>query len=87
MLWTWPAALPPRRGEVLTRARILEHVWDFAYEPASNVVDHGGARIRALREELGRERLVCFFATADQLAQQVSVAVTRQLAARQEPMS
>ena len=26
-------------GEVLTRTRILEHVWDFAYEPASNVVD------------------------------------------------
>jgi two-component system, OmpR family, response regulator len=26
-------------GEVLTRTRILEHVWDFAYEPASNIVD------------------------------------------------
>jgi two-component system OmpR family response regulator len=26
-------------GEVLTRTRILEHVWDFAYDPASNVVD------------------------------------------------
>jgi two-component system OmpR family response regulator len=25
--------------EVLTRSRILEHVWDFAYDPASNVVD------------------------------------------------
>jgi two-component system, OmpR family, response regulator len=25
--------------EVLTRTRILEHVWDFAYDPASNVVD------------------------------------------------
>ena len=25
--------------EVLTRTRILEHVWDFAYEGASNVVD------------------------------------------------
>ena len=44
--------------------------------------DHGG-RIRALREELGRERLVSFFATADQLAQLVSVAVTKQLAASQ----
>ena len=26
-------------GEVLTRTRILEHVWDFAYEGGSNVVD------------------------------------------------
>ena len=26
-------------GEVLTRTRILEHVWDFAYEGMSNVVD------------------------------------------------
>jgi two-component system OmpR family response regulator len=25
--------------EVLTRTRVLEHVWDFAYEAASNVVD------------------------------------------------
>jgi two-component system OmpR family response regulator len=25
--------------EVLTRTRILEHVWDFAYDGASNVVD------------------------------------------------
>ena len=26
-------------GEVLTRTRILEHVWDFAYDGGSNVVD------------------------------------------------
>jgi two-component system, OmpR family, response regulator len=26
-------------GEVLTRTRILEHVWDFAYDGISNVVD------------------------------------------------
>ena len=26
-------------GEVLTRTRILEHVWDFAFEASSNVVD------------------------------------------------
>ena len=38
-----------------------------------------GARIRALREELGRERLVSFFATADELAQMVGVAVTNHL--------
>ena len=41
--------------------------------------DHGG-RIGALREELGRQRLVSFFATADELAAKVSAAVTNQLA-------
>jgi tetratricopeptide (TPR) repeat protein len=37
-----------------------------------------GMRIRSLREELGRDRLVSLFSTADQLAQQVGVAVTVQ---------
>jgi Domain of unknown function (DUF4062)/Tetratricopeptide repeat len=39
-----------------------------------------GTRINALREELGRERLVSFFSTADELAQQVGAAVTKHLA-------
>jgi Domain of unknown function (DUF4062)/NB-ARC domain len=45
-----------------------------------------GARIRALREELGRDRLASFFTSSEELAGLVSVAVTRQLerdAARQ----
>jgi hypothetical protein len=42
--------------------------------------DRGG-RIKAFRNELGRERLASFFSTADGLARDVSVAVTRQLAA------
>ena len=28
-----------RRGQVVTRAEIHEHVYDFAAEPGSNVVD------------------------------------------------
>jgi tetratricopeptide (TPR) repeat protein len=40
-----------------------------------------GARIRALRDELGRDRLVSFFTNSDELARQVSIAVTKQLAA------
>jgi hypothetical protein len=39
----------------------------------------GGKCMRALREELGRDRLVSFFAAAEELAQKVSVAVTNQL--------
>jgi two-component system OmpR family response regulator len=35
-----------RRGEVLTRTVILEHVWDFAYDGVSNVVDQYIAYLR-----------------------------------------
>ena len=38
-------------GEVLTRTRIIEHVWDFAYEGGSNVVD---VYVRYLREKVDR---------------------------------
>jgi two-component system, OmpR family, response regulator len=36
-------------GEVLSRTRILEHVWDFAYDGVSNVVDQ---YMRYLRRKL-----------------------------------
>jgi two-component system OmpR family response regulator len=38
-------------GEVLTRTQILEHVWDWAYEGDSNVVD---VYVRYLREKVDR---------------------------------
>ena len=40
-----------RRGEVLTRTYILDHVWDFAYDPTSNVIDQyiGSLRRKADR--------------------------------------
>jgi two-component system OmpR family response regulator len=39
------------QGEVLTRTRIIEHVWDFAYDGDSNVVD---VYVRYLREKVDR---------------------------------
>ncbi|MHB1890136.1 MAG: winged helix-turn-helix domain-containing protein, partial [Acidimicrobiales bacterium] len=33
-------------GELLTRTRILEQVWDFAYDGTSNVVDQYVAYLR-----------------------------------------
>ncbi len=39
-----------RPGEVLTRTFILEHMWDFAYDGTSNVVDQ---YVRYLRRKLG----------------------------------
>jgi two-component system OmpR family response regulator len=38
-------------GEVLTRTRLIEHVWDFAYEGDSNVVD---VYVRYLRNKIDR---------------------------------
>jgi two-component system, OmpR family, response regulator len=40
-----------RPGEVLTRSAIIEHVWDFAYDGDSNVVD---VYVRYLREKVDR---------------------------------
>jgi len=45
-------------GEVLTRTRILEHVWDFAYDPSSNVVDqYIGYLRRKIDRPFGRDDL------------------------------
>jgi len=38
-------------GAVLSRSQILEHVWDFAYDGTSNVVD---VYVRYLREKIDR---------------------------------
>jgi two-component system OmpR family response regulator len=38
-------------GEVLSRTRILEHVWDFAYDGDSNVIE---VYVRYLREKIDR---------------------------------
>jgi two-component system OmpR family response regulator len=38
-------------GEALSRTRILEHVWDFAYDGDSNVVD---VYVRYLRQKIDR---------------------------------
>jgi two-component system OmpR family response regulator len=46
-------------GEVLTRTRILEAVWDFAYEGTSNVVDqYVGYLRRKIDRPFGREDLL-----------------------------
>lgn len=48
-----------RRGQVLSRTFILEHVWDFAYDPTSNVVDqYIGALRRKLDKPFGRDDVV-----------------------------
>lgn len=41
-------------GETLTRSEIIDHVWDFAYDGASNVVD---VYIGYLRSKIGADRI------------------------------
>ena len=40
-----------RAGEVLSRTRLIEHVWDFGFEADSNIVD---VYVRYLREKIDR---------------------------------
>jgi two-component system, OmpR family, response regulator len=40
-----------RPGRVLSRLQLLEHAWDYGYEPRSNVVD---VYVRYLREKIDR---------------------------------
>lgn len=47
-------------GQVLSRSKILEHVWDFAYEGGSNVVDQ---YVRYLRRKIDRPSGVDYLET------------------------
>jgi len=46
--------LAVRAGEVVSKAEILEHVWDFAYEGDPNIIE---VYISALRRKLGADRI------------------------------
>jgi two-component system, OmpR family, response regulator len=47
-------------GQVLSRTKIIEHVWDYAYDGVSNVVDQ---YVRYLRRKLGRPHGVTYLET------------------------
>ncbi|MEO3976535.1 response regulator transcription factor [Streptomyces sp. CAU 1734] len=46
--------LAVRAGEVVSKAQILEHVWDFAYDGDPNIIE---VYISALRRKLGAPRI------------------------------
>ena len=45
-------------GQVLTRTMLLERVWDFAFDPTTNVVDVHVSRLRRKLEEPGGPALI-----------------------------
>jgi DNA-binding response OmpR family regulator len=50
--------LARRRGEVVGRAEIAEHVWDENYEPFSNVIEVYVRRLRRKLDDPGAESLI-----------------------------
>ncbi len=50
--------LARRRGEVVGRAEIAEHVWDESYEPFSNVIEVYVRRLRQKLDDPGSESLI-----------------------------
>jgi len=42
-------------GQVLSREQLLDHVWGYAFDPGSNIVD---VYVGYLRKKVGRQRIV-----------------------------
>jgi hypothetical protein len=78
-----PMSLPPSATSRTTASRstglFASSATTWLPWRTTSPLTSGGGRIRSFREELSRDRLVSFFATAEELAQKVSVAVTNQL--------
>jgi two-component system copper resistance phosphate regulon response regulator CusR len=47
-----------RRGEVLSRTLIAEHVWDMNFDPGTNVVDVHVRRLRAKVDDMFERKLI-----------------------------
>jgi two-component system OmpR family response regulator len=46
------------KGQVLTRTMLLEKVWDFAFDPTTNVVDVHVSRLRRKLEGPGEKPVI-----------------------------
>lgn len=46
------------KGQVVTRTMIIEHVWDYHFDPQTNIVDVHISRLRAKLERNGAEPLI-----------------------------
>ena len=47
-----------RPGQVLSRAMMLEHVWNYRFEPGSNLVNVHMSRLRHKIDAVGEQRLI-----------------------------
>jgi two-component system, OmpR family, response regulator len=45
-------------GQVVTRAMLLEHVWDYHFDPQTNIIDQHVSRLRQKMEHAGAASLI-----------------------------
>src|SRR5690606_29351001 len=45
-------------GRVVTRSMLLEHVWDYNFDPQTNIIDQHVSRLRQKLDRLGSEPLI-----------------------------
>ncbi|HEY6816069.1 MAG TPA: response regulator transcription factor [Croceibacterium sp.] len=45
-------------GRVVTRSMLLEHVWDYNFDPQTNIIDQHVSRLRQKLERVGGEPLI-----------------------------
>lgn len=50
--------LARNEGRVVTRSMLLEHVWDYSFDPQTNIVDQHVSKLRAKLDRIGGETLI-----------------------------
>lgn len=45
-------------GRVVTRSMLLEHVWDYSFDPQTNIIDQHVSRLRQKLDRIGSEPLI-----------------------------
>jgi two-component system OmpR family response regulator len=45
-------------GRVVTRSMLLEHVWDYSFDPQTNIIDQHVSRLRQKLDRIGGEPLI-----------------------------
>jgi len=50
--------LARNRGRVVTRSMLLEHVWDYSFDPQTNIIDQHVSRLRQKLDRVGAGSLI-----------------------------
>ncbi len=50
--------LARNEGRVVTRSMLLEHVWDYSFDPQTNIIDQHVSRLRQKLDRVGGEPLI-----------------------------
>ena len=50
--------LARHEGRVVTRSMLLEHVWDYSFDPQTNIIDQHVSRLRQKLDRAGAGALI-----------------------------